>query len=130
MKKIILLLIMALPLLLKTAPVFSDINTPEESEIEVKATGKDTWSVYHATKGFIATLTREKGNEALKIYDKNERYVGLILPSKSMMPRTARTETTRVVRSGSMPRKSPRAMPPNAVCAIPPPIIASFLRIR
>jgi len=46
------------------------------------------------------------------------------------MPKTAKIETSKAVKIGLMPRNSPKAIPPKAVCAIPSPIIASFLSIR
>ena len=44
--------------------------------------------------------------------------------------KTAKIEVPNAVINGCMPRKSPKAIPPNAVCASPSPSIASFLRIK
>ena len=95
MKTIILLLILSL-FLFNVTSVFSRVKAPEDDVITAKATGKDAWDVYHAKRGLIAKLIKEKGKEVFKLYDKEEQYVGLILESKSLMPRTARTRTTSV----------------------------------
>ncbi len=46
------------------------------------------------------------------------------------MAKTAKIETPKAVIKGLIPNKSPKAIPPNAVCASPSPSIASFLRIK
>lgn len=43
---------------------------------------------------------------------------------------TANSETPKAVSNGLMPRNSPKAMPPKAVCDSPSPIIASFFKTK
>lgn len=95
MKPIIFLLVILLSLFNITSG-FSGVKAPEDDLITAKATGKGAWEVYHAKRGLIAKLIKEKGKEVFKLYDNKEQYVGLILQSKSLMPRTARTRTTSV----------------------------------
>jgi hypothetical protein len=96
MKKVILLLIIALTFFFNVSPVCSKDKTRDKVTVESK--GEGIWEMFDEEKASLGRI--EKTGEqtdikgAFRLYDKRGGFVGLILSSKRLRPKLARKRTT------------------------------------
>lgn len=66
----------------------------DKDEIKLKDKDKNEWEMYNQKDEFVGTLIKNK--EHFKFYNKQEKYQGIIIGSKKLMPRGHRTNTTQL----------------------------------
>jgi hypothetical protein len=66
--------------------IFYDKNT-----ISLEETEKGVWAMYDQARNYMGTVKRYK-DSSFKLYDKNERYLGIILSSKNFRPSGAQAK--------------------------------------
>ena len=103
MKKVILLLIIALTFFFNVSPVCSKDKTKDKTKdkITVESKGEGIWEMYDEEKVSLGRIekagdSRTEIKGAFKLYDKRGAYVGLILSSKRLRPKLARKKTTTI----------------------------------
>ena len=97
MKKVILLLVIALTFFFNVSPVCSKDKAKDKVTVESK--GEGIWEMFDEEKASLGRIekTGDGKNEikgAFRLYDKRGGYVGLILSSKRLRPKLARKKTT------------------------------------
>lgn len=106
MKKVILLLVIALPFFFNVSPVCSKDKPKDgpKDKITVESKGEGIWEMFDEDKASLGRIEKpgEKGAEkaaekgAFRLYDKRGSYVGLILSSKRLRPKLARKKSTTI----------------------------------
>jgi hypothetical protein len=102
MKKVILLLIIALTFFFNVSPVCSKDKAKDKTKdkVTVELKGEGIWEMFDEEKASLGRI--EKTGEqtdikgAFRLYDKRGGYVGLILSSKRLRPKLARKKTTTI----------------------------------